>query len=42
MNQVVGKSEDITLSWREDNSKPDVDSQPVIDLKKDDINVHSK
>ena len=39
---MVGKSEDITLSWKEDISKPDVDSQPVIDLKKDDIYVHSK
>ena len=39
---MVGKSEEIALSWEEDISKPNVDSQPVIDLKKDDIYVHSK
>ena len=38
---MVGRSEQITLSWKEDISKPDVDSQPVIDLKKDEIFVHS-
>ena len=41
-NQVVGKSEEIKLSWKEDISKSDVNSQPEIHLKKDDIYVHSK
>ena len=39
---MVGKSEEITLSWNEDISKPDVDSQPVTGPTKDEKYVHSK